>query len=316
MASQPDIVVFGSCMVDLTCYCPRLPLPGETIHGTDFRLGNGGKGANQCVAATKLGGSTALIARLGNDSFGLKYKTHLTSMGINTEHVTLTDDVTCGMAQITVAENGENAIVIVAGANKKLSVDDAKKAENLLMKSKVVLFQFETPVESTIQTLEFISRKGGPLTIVNGAPALSNVNHRLFELCDVFCVNETEASLMTGLPVTSIKESYAAIEKLHSFGCKTLIITLGGDGAVFSENGSNPKHVTAPCVIPVDTVGAGDAFIGALAYMIASLPNTKLSTKISRACSIASISVMSKGTQSSFPFRKDLPSELFVDNDS
>ncbi|XP_014270704.1 ribokinase isoform X2 [Halyomorpha halys] len=254
MANQPDIVVFGSCMVDLTCYCPRLPLPGETIHGTDFRLGNGGKGANQCVAATKLGGSTALIARLGNDSFGQKYKAHLTSMGINTQHVTLTDDITCGMAQITVSENGENAIVIVAGANKKLSLDDAKRAENFLMKSKVVLFQFETPVESTIQTLEFISSKGGPLTIVNGAPALENVNHRLFELCDVFCVNETE--------------------------------------------------------------GAGDVFIGALAYLTATLPNTTLSTRISRACSIASVSVMSKGTQSSFPFRKDLPSELFVDDDS
>nr|BAN20640.1 ribokinase [Riptortus pedestris] len=309
----PEIVVFGSCMVDLVCYAPRLPRPGETIHGSDFKMGNGGKGANQCVAAAKLGASTCLIARVGKDSFGANYKADLHSLGVNTDHVIITENISTGMAQITVSDTGENVIVIVPGANNKLSFEDAQNAQNFLLNSRVVIFQFETPLKSTIEVLQFVKREGSPCTIVNGAPAIKSVDLKIYELCDIFCVNESEAAEFTGLNVSSVSDAFLALKKLQSYGCKTVIITLGKDGAVFSEDGNDPQHISSPSVSAVDTTGAGDAFIGALAYFTARFPNSSLGSRISRACKVASHSVLFKGTQSSFPNKNDLSDEFFSD---
>ncbi|XP_014242545.1 ribokinase isoform X1 [Cimex lectularius] len=307
-----DVVVVGSCMIDFVCYTPRIPKIGETIHGNNFEVGHGGKGANQCVAAARLGASTALIARVGDDDFGKKYIKELKNQNINTEFSTITENHMSGMAQITVTENGDNCIVIVAGSNNKLCFEDVKKAENVLLNSKIVLFQLETPLETTIKTLEFIRKNGGPVTFVNGAPAISNFDLTVLKLCDVFCVNETEASAIVKVEILDIATGKAAVEKLLELGCKMAILTMGAQGVIFGDSPSNIQHVPTKLVTPVDTTGAGDCFVGAYGFYTANFPSLSTEEKIKRCAFIASESVLKKGTQSSYPLRCNLPDHLFI----
>ncbi|KAL1138413.1 hypothetical protein AAG570_008477 [Ranatra chinensis] len=300
-------------MIDLVCYAPRLPRRGETLHGTKFSIGHGGKGANQCVAAAKLGASTSLIARLGDDSFGKEYLKSLKELGINTDNVILTPLKSSGMAQITVSESGDNHIVIVAGANDLLSVEDIRASQNMIEEAKVVIFQFETPLSTTVNTLQLLKDSSGkPVSIVNGAPALDHLDSKIFPLCDIFCVNESEAGAILREDVDSVENATHAAKKFLQLGCNTVIITLGSKGAVFATENSKIGHVPAQSVTPVDTTGAGDAFIGALAYFTAFMGQLPLSERIRRSCVVASTSVLRAGTQISFPNKMDLPEELFV----
>ncbi|KAK9511908.1 hypothetical protein O3M35_000469 [Rhynocoris fuscipes] len=307
-----DVVVFGSCNVDLITYTPRFPQVGETIHGTNFEIGNGGKGANQCVAAAKLGASTALISRLGNDTFGKSYLENLNCIGVNTDHVIVTENVSTGMAQITVTEKGENQIVIVAGANNKLCVEDAQRSGDTLLKAKVVLFQLETPLEGTKATLEYLRKHDGPVTILNAAPAETGLDEDILKLPHILCVNESEAEMLTGVKISSKAAAAEAIDKLHSRGCNTVLITLGEKGSAFKESaGGNTEYVPVEPVNAVDTTGAGDAFLGGLAYFIAKMPQLSFYEKVRRASAVATYSVLKKGTQISFPTKEELPRDLF-----
>ncbi|XP_046382464.1 ribokinase-like [Ischnura elegans] len=305
------VVVLGSCMIDFSSYAPRLPKPGETLHGYKFVQGFGGKGANQCIAASRLCTRATLIARVGDDLFGTNYIKYLEETGIYTKFIKKTDDISSGIATIIVADSGENQIVIVAGANTKLSPEDVNEAADVIKNAPVLVCQFETPLETTLAALQMKKEAGTGISIVNAAPAVADVDPELLSSADIFCVNETEAEIMTGIKVDSVKSAEKAIKKFKELGCKTIIITLGAAGAVFNKEDEEIKHVAANKVTPVDTTGAGDAFIGALAYYLANHQNLTMEDVIKRSCNLATLSVATPGTQSSFPLRKDLPKYYF-----
>ncbi|XP_046551163.1 ribokinase-like [Haliotis rubra] len=306
-----DVTVVGSCMTDLVSYAPRQPKPGETIHGTNFQIGFGGKGANQCVMAAKLGAKTAMVTKVGDDSFGKNYIQNFKDHNINIDHVGVTADASTGVAPITVSDDGQNSIVIVAGANMLLSEQDVAAAEHLIMTSKVILCQLEIPVQSTLTALN-IAKKRGVKSIFNPAPAQEGLPSELYSDCDIFCANESEAEILTGEKVSSIEDAKAAALTLLNKGCNSVVLTLGELGSVYvSQTEQEPQVVPCPKVIPVDTTGAGDAFLGALAYYLALYPKMTVLEALTRSSRLASISVQAKGTQTSFPSRKQLPSDLF-----
>ncbi|XKL61335.1 hypothetical protein PGB90_008392 [Kerria lacca] len=264
----------------------------------------------------------------GNDSFGENYLKNLQNHGVNTTFVKIINN-SSGVAQIAVSNEesiiydllvqiyflGENHIIIVAGANNELNASDVLEAEGAIEKAKVVLFQFETPLSTTHKGLE-ICAKYSCISVVNGAPGLKNLNPEILQLADIFCVNETEAELITEFKIQNIvPDSMKAATKLVSMGCKLPIITLGDKGVVFTtKNAAQPIHIPVEHVSAVDTTGAGDAFIGGLAYFLAKYEHLSMETVIKKACEIAKFSVQKFGTQTSFPERKDVLTILFVES--
>ncbi|XP_033733694.1 ribokinase-like [Pecten maximus] len=306
-----DVTVIGSCNTDLISYVPRLPQPGETLHGTKFAIGFGGKGANQCIVAARLGAKTAMIAKVGDDTFGKDYIQNFKDNEVMIEYVGVTSEAGTGVAPICVNQEGQNSIVIVAGANLLLTGDDIRAAEDVVKESKIIICQLEIPAQSTLTALK-LAKKHNVMSIFNPAPAQSGLANELFTECDIICANETEAEILTGLPVKTKEEAFKATLALLDKGCRVVILTLGLMGSVFaSKENLTPKHVPAQSVAAVDTTGAGDAFVGALAYYLSNEPSLTLEKIIQRSTVVASISVQSPGTQTSFPWKKDLPTELF-----
>ncbi|XP_065084177.1 ribokinase [Ochlerotatus camptorhynchus] len=303
MSEQFDVVVFGSLIVDFISYVPRLPKVGETLHGTKFATGFGGKGANQCVAAARLGSRTAMVGKLGNDPWGKNYFNALQSEGVNVDHVTILDGQSTGIAQINVANNGDNQIVIVVGANNSLHQDDVRASANVLNNAKVLICQLETPAQATIEALKTFNGT----SIMNAAPGLENIPLDLLKCCSIFCVNESETALITGMAVETVMQAKSALFKLRDMGCGTIIITLGEKGAIFGlKDCAKVVHVKPHKVDKVvDTTGAGDAFIGALAHFIATDPSAEMTHCIAAANLVAALSVQKPGTQTSFPRFED-----------
>ncbi|EFN80282.1 ribokinase isoform X2 [Harpegnathos saltator] len=307
----PRIVVVGSCMIDFTCFSHRLPKPGETIIGTRFEKKYGGKGANQCVAAAKLGASTALVASLGSDMFAQEYLEILKKENVDTSHVRIQKDKHSGVAHITVAEDGENSIVIVLGANESLTPEHADSAVDVIKNASVLLCQFETPLEATLRALKL--HRGHGLSIVNGAPAIESVDPEILRSCDIFCANETEAEVMTGVRPVDLSSAQQVADKLLAKGCNAIILTLGPLGAAYASTTSRiVTWIPTTAVAAVDTTGAGDAFLGALAYFKAYHPQLPTDECVRRACIVATQSVLKFGTHASFPTRGDLPADLFA----
>ncbi|XP_055607432.1 ribokinase [Uranotaenia lowii] len=310
-----DVVVFGSCIVDFISYVPRLPKVGETLHGTRFATGFGGKGANQCVAAARLGSRTAMIGKLGNDSWGHDYLKGLQREGIDVDYVEVIDGQSTGIAQINVSDRGDNQIVIVVGANNQLLEQDVVACDSLLQNSKILICQLETPMKGTVEAL----KRFNGISIMNAAPGTEDISVDLLKHSTIFCVNETEAALITGMQVETVLQAKAALLKLRDMGANIVIITLGEKGTIFAQKDSTKvKHVKPYKVDKVvDTTGAGDAFIGALAHFIARYPSIELTACVAAANKVASISVQKPGTQTSFPrFNEtDLSEPLTQDDD-
>lgn len=285
-------------MIDFTSYCPRLPKEGETVHGSQFKNAFGGKGANQCIAAAKLGGKTALIARVGDDTWGRQYLSNLKDLNVDTAFVHITPGFSSGIAQINVAESGANQIVIIVGANSRLNVEDVENAKDLIGNADVVVCQLETQPEVAIATLKLC--KG--ISILNAAPAITSCNEKLFTLPTIFCVNESEASIFTGTSVDNLSEAKIAVELLLRKGCNTVILTLGPQGSLLaSKRSPNPIHVPVRPVQCVDSTGAGDSFIGTLAYLLGTRKDTTLEKCVEISNYVAADSVTKLGTQASFP---------------
>ncbi|XP_072031362.1 ribokinase-like [Amphiura filiformis] len=307
---EAEVVVVGSCNTDLISYAPRLPKPGETIHGTKFSIGFGGKGANQCVMAARLEAKTAMVSKVGDDAFGNETIKNFKENGVITEFVSISKGASTGVAPIAVNEQGQNAIIIVPGANMLITPTEVEDALSKLPSVKVLLCQLEINMDATLAALKYGKSKG-ILTILNPAPAVEKLDPEYYKNCDIFCPNETETEILTGLPVTNIDEAKTAAIKLIELGCTKVIITMGGNGAVLiTSDNSNPVHITTQKVTPVDTTGAGDAFVGSLAYFLAYHSSLPIPEMIKRACHIATISVGNQGTQKSFPWKGDLPEEL------
>lgn len=306
-----DILVIGGCIVDLISYVDRFPRPGETMAGKHFSKGFGGKAANQCVMAMKLGATTGMIAKLGDDSFGHEYLQHIRESGINCDHVTLTKLGHTSTASISVTDEGQNSIIYVPGAIMHLTSSDILTAEEMIMRSKLMLCTYECPLDSLFTALT-VAKKHNVKTIVNAAPATDSSYEKLYSLIDIICLNEVEAEEATKLPMRSLEDASLVINSLMEKGCSVVILTLGAKGAIFqTKSQANYIYVPAKAVKAVDSTGAGDAFMGSLVYYLVQFPNMNLETAIKRSCDIATLSVLKKGTQTSFPSKEELPEELF-----
>ncbi|XP_008295290.1 ribokinase [Stegastes partitus] len=306
-----DVVVVGSCMTDLVSQAPRLPKAGETIHGHKFFIGFGGKGANQCIQAARLGVKTAMVCKVGKDFFGDNYIQNFKDNGVHTDFVGQTSDAATGAASITVNDAGENAIVIVAGANMLLGREELQKALPAISRAKVLVCQLEISPQTSLEALR-MARDNKAKTIFNPAPAIPDLDPDFYKVSDVFCCNESEAELLTGSSVTNLEEAHRAGQELLKRGCGSVIITLGPQGSVvLKAQESTSKHVPVPAVTAVDTTGAGDSFIGALAFYMANYSTMPLEEMARRANQVAAVSVQAVGTQTSYPFRRNLPAELF-----
>ncbi|XP_017882124.1 ribokinase-like [Ceratina calcarata] len=305
------IVVVGSCMIDFTSFAPRLPKAGETIIARKFEIKYGGKGANQCVQAVKLGASATIVACLGYDIYAQEYLKIFKKLNIDTTNISIVEDQHSGIANIIVADNGENSIVTVLGANESLSTKHVDSAADTIKSASVLLCQFETSLESTLHALKLY--KGHGFSIVNGAPATAKVDSELLSLCDVFCVNETETEVMTGVLPEELSSIQEAIGRLLDMGCNTVILTLGERGAAYaSREDRTVKLVPTTSVQPVDSTGAGDAFLGAFAYFKSYHPDLTMDECVRRSCYVATQSVLKFGTHSSFATRDSLSPDLFV----
>jgi ribokinase len=302
--SVPRICVVGSANVDLVSYAPRLPKVGETLTGTRFATGFGGKGANQAVMAAKLGAQVWMVAKLGDDGFGRDYMDNFRQVGIDTTHVGVSSAASTGVAPIWVDEtSGNNAIIVVPGTNALLTPDDVSAAKDVIAAADVVVCQWEIPLESVISAFA-IARAAGATTVFNPAPAQDVIPAELLVNTDVLCPNETETELLTGLPVATLDDVERAARSLLARGVQRVVCTLGARGALLVSDDSS-VHVTTERVDAIDTTGAGDAFVGSLAYFIAS--GLQLPDAMARAGRIATLSVLKPGAQASFPSAAELP---------
>ena len=301
------ICVVGAALIDLISYVPRLPQLGETLHGTDFRMGFGGKGANQAVMAAKLGAQVSMVTRIGRDVFGDGTLENLRSFGIDTANVLITDGAPSGVAPIAVDESGDNAIIIVTGANDLLGEAEIEQARPAIAAADVLVCQLEIPPEATRAALR-IAREESTRTILNPAPARADLPPELFELADVFCPNQHETELLLGRPLAPGEEE-AAASLLLERGAGSVILTLGERGCLV-HTAKESVRLPAERVETRDTTGAGDAFVGSLAYFLAR--GKPLAEAAARANRIAAISVQAQGTQTSFPGTDSLPDDLLA----
>lgn len=304
---SPKICVVGASNIDLISYAPRLPKLGETLTGTRFQMGFGGKGANQAVMAAKLGAEVAMITKLGDDIFGKDTLKNYETLGFDTRHVRFTKEASTGVAPIWVdGATGNNAIIVVPGANDLLTPEDVVSERDAIVKAQIVVCQWECPLATTLAALR-IGREAGVMTIFNPAPARAELPPEAYQLSDIFCPNESETELLTGQPVDTLAQVEAAARTLLARGAGQVIITLGERGSLL-VTASAAHHVPAPSVKAVDTTGAGDAFVGSLAYFLAA--GAPILEAMQRANQIAALSVQRPGTQTSFPNAAELPPAL------
>jgi len=304
LTGSPRIAVVGSAVTDLTTFTDAFPRPGETLFGKGFDLGFGGKGANQAVAARLCGAEVMMVAKVGDDLFGQATIDNFTSFGIDTTHVHIVEGAPTGVAPIFVEPNGQNRIIVVKGANDRLTPADVDAAAPDLARVDAIILQFEIPLETIYHTIRF-ARAHNIRCIVNPAPA---VPANLAELAgaDYFIPNETEAELLTGLPVRSVAEAAACASALLGMGFRRVVITLGARGSLLADAA---RHTHGPpfSVTATDTTGAGDAFIGSLAVFLAEgLPEQEA---LARANLYAALSTTRIGTQKSFARRADFETE-------
>lgn len=300
----PHIVVVGSANVDLTTFTDQFPRPGETIFASEFHLGFGGKGANQAVAARLCGAEVSMIARVGEDLFGPATIENFNSRAIDTRHVQRTPSVSSGVAPIFVDSSGENRILVVKGANDKLSVEDIDAAASVLERADCILLQLEIPVETVYYTLRF-ARAHGKRSILNPAPG-QRLNFEELRNADYVIPNESEAEALAGMQVGSFEEARVCAAHLLDGGLQRIILTLGANGALCAGP-DGMRHVPAFAVSAADTTGAGDAFIGSFACFLAS--GYQEAEAISRANLYAALSTLRVGTQSSFVTREQFDAE-------
>jgi ribokinase len=304
--ARPAVCVVGAANMDLISYVPRLPRVGETLHGTSFQMGYGGKGANQAVMAAKLGAHVTMVTKLGRDVFGEGTLANFREWNVDTAHVTFTDEAFSGVAPIAVDPDGRNSIIIVTGANDLLSVADIERARPAIAAAGVVVFQLEIPLEITLAGLR-VAREEAVTTIVNPAPARQELPAELYRLSDVLCPNESETQLLVGRPVSTDEDAQAAAEELLMRGAGAVILTLGERGCLVVTPQS-ATHVPVEPVRAIDTTGAGDAFVGSLAYFLAA--GRPLVDAAELANRIAAVSVQGRGTQTSFPTAAALPAGI------
>lgn len=295
------ILIVGSSNTDMVIKTLNFPAPGETILGGRFLMNAGGKGANQAVAAARLGGIVTFVGKIGDDIFGKQAVQQLEDEGINVDFVAVDPENPSGVALITVDRNGENSIVVAPGSNGTLSAADFDKATAMLDESEFVLMQLEIPIP-TVEHIASIAATKQKKVVLNPAPA-AKLSDELLKNLYMITPNETEAELLTGIKVTDEQSALKSATFLHEKGIEIVIITMGSAGAFLLANGKS-EIISAPKVEAVDTTAAGDTFNGAL--VVALSEGQTIQESIAFANKAAAISVTRIGAQSSVPFRKEI----------
>lgn len=301
-ATHSGVVVVGSANMDMLAYAPRLPQPGETLMGDGFALSPGGKGANQAVAAARLGASTSFVGRIGLREHGRALLQALQDEGVDIHHTVRDADQWPGLAMITVArEGGENAIVVVPGSNAELSATDIDAAADRIRSARVLAAQLEVPLAAIRQAF-VLAREAGVTTVLNAAP-MQALPADLLALTDWLVLNEGEAAELAGMAVHGPSDAAQAAQALLARGVRHVVITLGPQGAVFSAAGQI-RHLPGVKVAVVDTVGAGDTFVGALAAALAQGLAAEDAVQLGQAA--AAYAVSHAGVQAAMPRRLEL----------
>ncbi len=287
--------------MDLVVKSPRIPVSGETVLGGDFLMVPGGKGANQAVAAARLGADVCLVARLGDDVFGRKSLENFQREGLDIRHVTLTSDAPSGVALITVDAAGNNAIVVAPGANARLSPEDVYRAQSEIRSAGAVVVQLEVPM-ATVQCVADLAHRAGAPLILNPAPA-QTLSAALLAMVAVLTPNETEAQILTGVEVVDIESARKAARKLLDMGVEAVVLTMGAKGLLLAD-GSGMEMIAAEKVKAADTTAAGDAFTGSLAVGLGQGHSLRDSALFANRA--AALSVTRMGAQPSMPTMQEV----------
>lgn len=300
MKDNRKILVIGSSNTDMTIKSEQTPRPGETVLGGVFNMGAGGKGANQAVAAKRLGGDVTFICKVGNDIFGDNAIESYRKEGLDVSYV-LRSEKPSGVALILVDGNAENCISVASGANGDLTPEDIFANEAAIRESAIVILQHEIPVESVLAAAK-LAHNSGSFVILNPAPAC-DLPEEIFQYIDLMTPNQTESEFYTGIPVNDEESAQKAADALRAKGVKDILMTMGSKGSMcFTSEGSfftPSKKVNA-----VDTTAAGDTFCGGLAVALAEGKDLRQAALF--ATSASALTVQKMGAQESIPYRKDL----------
>lgn len=302
-----DILVVGSLNADLVVRTPRFPQPGETISGEDLQVIPGGKGANQAVAASRLGANVSMLGRVGKDNFGEFLLENLKSNHVDTSLIQR-DEASTGTATIIVDSNGQNSIVLSAGANSKVSSSDVELAS--LSKFSLLLLQLEIPTPTVLSATK-LAKQNGVIVILNPAPA-KQLPDELIALADFIIPNETELSLLTDMEVKDISSAEKAGQVLLERGTKNVIVTLGGKGALIVNKNTSEQVDTFPVNV-VDTTAAGDAFVGGFASILNtsnSVSSQNLLDAVRYGCACGALATTKFGAQPSLPTKEEVDNLL------
>ena len=295
------ITLLGSLNVDFFIRVENFPHAGETLFGRDFRTAFGGKGANQAYAVARMGGQVAMIGCIGNDDFGNTMLANMQAVGVDVAHVLRRANAPSGVALITLDDAGQNQIVVATGANATVTVDDVLGAADVIRRSQALMTQLETTLPAAETALR-IAREAGVMTVLNPAP-YSPIPDALLALCDFVIPNETEASKLVGVDVRDVDTARAASPLLKAKGARNVLITLGAQGVwIDAENFAG--HVPAYPVKPIDTVAAGDVFIGAFVTRLCEGDDVRSAAQFG--CAASAIAVTRPGAQPSIPSRAEV----------
>lgn len=297
------IIVVGSCNTDMVIKADRLPIPGETILGGTFFMNPGGKGANQAVAASRLGGNVTLISKTGNDVFGRQSVSLYNAENIKTDYIFSDSKNPSGVALITVDSFGENCIVVASGANASLCRADIDKAAAEIESSDLVLMQLEIPID-TVEYVAEMANKKGIKVILNPAPARA-LSDTLLKNLYIIIPNKSEAEILSGIKVTDLESAKQAAGIISEKGVDIVVITLGSQGALIKEH-DNYQFVEAVKVEAVDTTAAGDVFCGTVCVGLSE--GKSILESVQMAAKASAITVTRMGAQSSIPYRSELAS--------
>jgi ribokinase len=297
-----DIAVIGSNMVDLISYIDKMPKEGETLEALDFEIGCGGKGANQAVAAAKMGSKVMMVTKVGDDIFADNTIKNLESYGIDTEFTSKVPGAASGVAPIFVDPESRNRILIIKGANQHLLPEDVDRSAEKLKKCSLIVLQLEIPLQTVYHAIEFGNKHGIPV-ILNPAPASKDLDFEYVCKSDFFIPNESELEILTGMPVENEEQIREAASTLIEKGLKNVIVTMGSRGVMWVTK-EKTHTVESHKVAAIDTTGAGDAFIGCFAHFF--VQNGDVLNAIKMATAFAALSVTKRGTQTSYPSIEEL----------
>lgn len=296
------ICVLGSINMDLVLRVDRMVKSGETILAKGFKKVPGGKGANQAVAAKRLGADVHFISKIGNDENGSEILREFKADNMDTKHIKFTEDSPTGMAMITVDDLGSNSIIVIPGANMDIDESDIRNSEDIIKKCKILIAQFETPIKATIKAFQ-IAKDNGLITILNPAPA-KEIPDELLKLTDIVAPNESEVFELTGIKVNDEFSISNAAQRFIEKGVKFVIITLGEKGAALAQE-DRLTIIPAEKVTAVDTTAAGDSFIAAVASRLQKEDKIDFQTienAIKFSNKVSAIVVQRQGAQTSLPY--------------